>query len=187
MQIRKPIFVCFLLRAGLALLCLGLSFSPLESDASEQKLERVKIAFVYKFLSLVEWDGGADHTSSSDLVIGVAGDKHFISRFSVLRDKFIRSRKVSIKSVTPRNSATEPINVLYVKNPRHRHIDRLHAGVGDTPVLTITEGGKDQLQSYMIVIYEHEGYVRFDINNTLARSKGIKLNAKLLELAGRVI
>ena len=60
-------------------------------------------------------------------------------------------------------------------------------GFGDAPVLTITEGDRGKLKSYMIVIYENDGFIQFDINNTLARSKGIKLNAKLLELAEKVI
>ena len=187
MLIRKPYPVCYLVRAGLVLLCIGLSLTPLESYASDEKLERVKIAFIYKFLGVTEWIEEAHHGSSNELAIGVAGDKRMLSRFSVLSGKFVSKRRLSINSIDPKQHRVEAISVLYVSKPNQKHLDQLYAGLANASVLTITEGDREMLQSTMIVLYKKNGYIRFDINNTLARSRGIKLNAKLLELAGKVI
>jgi hypothetical protein len=78
------------------------------------------------------------------------------------------------------------IDALYLSKSDQADIDVLDSVLAHTSVLTITEENRDLLQSSMIVLYESKGYIRFDINNTLARSRGIKMNAKLLELAGEV-
>lgn len=187
MLIRKPDTVCYLVRAGLVLLCIGLSLSPLESNASNEKLERVKIAFVYKFLGVTEWGEGAHHGSSSELTICVAGDKRMLSRFSPLSGKFVNNRRLSIKSIDAKQRGDKAISVLYISKRNQKHLDQLYAGLANASVLTITEDNRKMLQSTMIVLYKKNGYIRFDINNTLARSRGIKLNAKLLELAEKVI
>ena len=115
MQIRQSSMLGSLLRAALVLLCMVLSLCPLESGASEQNLERVKIAFVYKFLSLIDWRDGAEGASSGEIAIGVAGKKRLVSSFSVLTDKFIRARRVSVQSIGVNGLGAERINVLYVE------------------------------------------------------------------------
>jgi hypothetical protein len=187
MLIRKPDIACCLLRAGLILLCIGLSLSPRASHASEDKLERIKIAFVYKFLGVIDWPHGAHPNPSSELTLGVVGDNTMLRRFSVLSGKFVDKRRLSIKRINPKKPRIGGISVLYVSKSNQKHLDQLYTNLADAPVLTITEGNREMLQSTIIVLHEKEGFIRFDINNTLARSKGIKLNAKLLELAEKVI
>lgn len=188
MEIRKPISVFALLRIGLLLLCMSGLLSPLKAETSEQELERVKVAFVYKFLSFVEWTGKEQPSSKHDMVIGVVGNKQLKDRFSILSGKYIREREISIKQIRAEHGSPFPvINVLYVAQGHEQDFTNISTRISDHPVLTIAEGNRDQLRSTMIVIYEQDGYLRFAINNTLARSKGLKLNAKLLELAERVI
>ncbi|MGJ8651183.1 MAG: YfiR family protein [Opitutaceae bacterium] len=188
MEIRKPVFVFPLIRIGLLLLCLGFSIIPLNGQTPEQELERVKVAFVYKFLSLVEWNGEDRNIANGNMIIGVAGNKYLNQRFSVISGKFIREREISVKWLNGKNrNNVQGINVLYVSEQHEHRFDDILNLTEDAPILTISEGDRDKLNSCMIVIYERDGYLRFDINNTLARSKGIKLNAKLLELAEKVI
>lgn len=188
MEIRKPTIVFPAMRVALLLLCVAFSINPLNAQESEQKLERVKVAFVYKFLSLVEWNGDSQVATNDEMVIGVAGNKFLNERFSVISGKFIRDREISIKWLNAKNrNNVSTINVLYISEQHQNRFDELLNRIGDAPVLTISEGDRGKLKSSMIVIYENDGYLRFDINNTLARSKGIKLNAKLLELAEKVI
>lgn len=169
---------------GLLLLLLSV---PLQVHGSKAELDRIKIAFVYKFLGLVEWQGASGKDVRHNLLLAVSGDKALRRRFSVLEGRFIGDRKIEVHAVNSKAHTPLLLDVLFVSQANRNRIDEVTARLGNTPVLTITEGGRDRLQSYMIVLYEQDGYVRFDINNTLARSRGIQFNAKLLELAGRVL
>ncbi|MGJ8640708.1 MAG: YfiR family protein [Opitutaceae bacterium] len=167
---------------------MGYSIIPLNAQNPERDLERIKVAFVYKFLSLVEWNGDNHHAADGEMVIGVAGNKDLNGRFSVISGKFIRDRKITTKWINANNRDNIPkLHVLYVSEQHERFFKKILNLTEDAPILTISEGNRDKLKFSMIVLYERDGYLRFDINNTLARSKGIKLNAKLLELAEKVI
>jgi hypothetical protein len=187
MHLRKNKIVFCSKSAWLVALCVALlPLSPLELHASNQKLERVKIAFVYKFLRLIELEDDVEKTSSNDLTIGVAGPNKLVKNFSVIEGKFIGSRRIVIKQIKTGQPDLAAIDALYLSKSDQADIDVLDSVLAHTSVLTITEENRDLLQSSMIVLYESKGYIRFDINNTLARSRGIKMNAKLLELAGEV-
>lgn len=186
MGIQNPALRESIKQFGFLCLFIVLSFFPEKSHASEPKLERVKTAFVYKFLQLVEWNGNEGDSHEDTLVIGILGDERVLDRLSILKGRSIGDRRIIVKLVNDKSNGAGLIHVLYVDKSRVKRLEQRLSTLENPAVLTISEGSKNELHSSMIVLYEDDGYVRFDINNTLARSKGIKLNAKLLELAGEI-
>ena len=137
---------------------------------------RVKAAYLYNFLKYVEWPPDA---GGGPLTICVAGRNPF---GTVLRD-LVRGETINGRTVDVR-IVLEPetgCHLLFV--PETAPLRAYLRGVSGRPVLTVGDANSFVAEGGIVRFYLDRGNVRFEINRAAADRAGIRISARLLQLA----
>lgn len=145
----------------------------------------VKAAFLFKFGSFVEWPAGTFGTSREPLVIGVLGDDAVADELeSLTQGRSIEGRSVKVrrlKDVDPDSA----VHILFAGSQRPARLRELLHGVPG-PVLVVTEQ-EGALRYGSVLNFMAEGpRIRFTASLASAEARGLRLSARLLEVAQAV-
>ena len=176
-------------RLSLALVCMSaLVCAP--ARAQQQHEPRATEAaltatYLYKFLSYVEWPPGRFPLADTPLEIGVAGSEAVLAELQGL----LASRRVSGRQVLARPiTLADPLDRLHVlfvgaEARAPQYIERLAAAA----VVVVTEGSGGLDAGAMLNFIAIDGRVRFEAAPAAAERAGLKLGARLLSVAERVL
>jgi hypothetical protein len=166
-----------------SVLCLAW-FAPTTVSAQILPTESaVKAAYLFRFISYVEWPPLALPAAPAPIVIGVLGSEAVASELpAVLAGRNINGQEVVARAL-PATSSLDGVNVLFVG--RGADADKALDRLGRRPVLVVTEsivepGG---MLNFIVV----DGRVRFEAAPALAEAVGLKLGARLLAVSERVV
>ncbi|HXU66602.1 MAG TPA: YfiR family protein, partial [Casimicrobiaceae bacterium] len=88
--------------------------APDLAEPSPQPEQQIKAAFLYKFLSYVEWPPGATGAASSPIVIGVLDADDIADELrAIVATRRIGQHPLEVRRVDERN-ALDGVNVLFV-------------------------------------------------------------------------
>jgi hypothetical protein len=159
--------------------------APQSSRAAEEPLEyKVKAAFLLNFTKFVDWPAAAFAEPDSPFLICILGEDPFGQTLDQLvAGEVVNGRKVAVQRI--RNSpAPKSCKVLFIGR-----------SVGDLPELLpslgqglLTVGDREDFigEGGMIAFVIENRRVRFDINQAAAENAGLKLSARLLNVARSV-
>lgn len=156
--------------------------------AQENTLEqKIKATFLYKFGNYIDWPEGTFEHDSKSLTIGIIGADEIAKELQVItRDKDVRGRSVIVRTFKPTDSLQEA-QILFVGQSERIHMNAILASIRGLPVVTVTEI-EDKLSEIGIINFViDENKVRFDIELGNADYNNIKISARLLGVARRVI
>lgn len=137
---------------------------------------RVKAAYLYNFLKYVDWPAEA---GSGPLTICVADHNPF---GTVLRD-LVRGESVNERPIDSR-LILEPdtrCHLLFV--PEGAALRAYLRGVSGKPTLTVGESAAFIDEGGIASFYTERGNIRFEFNPAAAERAGIRISARLLQLA----
>lgn len=160
--------------------------SPDPDPAAEGKpsLEsKVKAAFLFNFGKFIEWPAKAFPDAQAPFVFGIVGEDTFGEALeTALKDKTIGGRKTTIK----RFKTVEDIElcqILFVSPSLEdsfvKVLDRMH---GKT-VAMVGEREGFAKKGGLFRFFLQEGSVRFEVNPDAANRAGLKVSAKLIQIA----
>jgi hypothetical protein len=147
----------------------------------------IKAAYLYKFTGFVEWPARAFEASGqAPIVIGVVGAPEVLDDLKkVLVGRSVRGRALEARSVAP-GDPLEQVHMLYV-----RELDALPQSWIESaqaiPVLLVTDQPDGLSGGGMLNFLLKDGRVRFEASVPAAERVGIKLSARLLAVAERVV
>ncbi|TMH87477.1 MAG: YfiR family protein [Betaproteobacteria bacterium] len=181
--IERPLRACalsILVAAGIAGPCAA------QSDAQTAEY-RVKAAFLYKFGGYVEWPQGVFAKPDSPIAIGVIGADALAEELArIVAGRTINGRPVTVRKLRP-GEAVARLHVLFVgRSDSSRLADILAAAKGQ-PLLTVTESEEALELGSMINFVVVEDKVRFDIAPPPFESSNLKISARLLGVARKVV
>ena len=181
--IERPLRACalsILVAAGIAGPCAA------QSDAQTAEY-RVKAAFLYKFGGCVEWPQGVFAKPDSPIAIGVIGADALAEELArIVAGRTINGRPVTVRKLRP-GEAVARLHVLFVgRSDSSRLADILAAAKGQ-PLLTVTESEEALELGSMINFVVVEDKVRFDIAPPPSESSNLKISARLLGVARKVV
>lgn len=180
---RRP-FVRRLLLGFLVTACiaaLGLS----TSEAGAPTEAQVKAAFLFNFAKFVEWPAKAFATASSPIEVVIVGDSAFSKEVEkVVKGKTVNGRKLSVKASD--GNKIETCHILFIAESEKKRINKLLDAVKDSPTLTVGETSNFIQSRGMIGFLVVDRKVAFEINNGLAKKRGLTISSQLLKLAKRV-
>jgi len=181
--IERPLRACalsILVAAGIAGPCAA------QSDAQTAEY-RVKAAFLYKFGGYVEWPQGVFAKPDSPIAIGVIGADALAEELArIVAGRTINGRPVTVRKLRP-GEAVARLHVLFVgRSDSSRLADILAAAKGQ-PLLTVTESEEALELGSMINFVVVEDKVRFDIAPPPSESSNLKISARLLGVARKVV
>lgn len=137
---------------------------------------RVKAAYLYNFLKLVEWPPEA---AAGPLVICVAGRNPFGTVLhDLVRGEVVNGRRVEARVILE----PEPgCHLLFV--PDGAAMRAYLRGASGLPVLTVGESPAFMDEGGMARFYLERGNVRFEINPAATQRARLYVSARLLQLA----
>jgi len=144
----------------------------------------LKVAFIYNFAKFTRWPASA-WNGHVPLNLCTAGEDELVSSLQYLGHEMIKGRPVTIKAFGD-GDGNPACHVLYIAASEHDDFARLIEQTRDLPVLTISEIRGFADAGGMIQLYRARNRVRFKINPGVADARGLRLSARLLDLAERV-
>ncbi|HZQ60720.1 MAG TPA: YfiR family protein [Casimicrobiaceae bacterium] len=155
----------------------------LPGAASERS---IKAAFVYKFLTYVDWPPTAFAQGDSPIVIGVIGAEDIAAELlQVIGNRTVNNRPVVVRRLREGDSLIG-VHVLFIGRGEGPRIGAIARAAQQRAILTVAEAPGAIEQGAMINFVLVEGRVRFDIALDTADRSGLRLSSRLLAVAREV-
>lgn len=159
---------------------------PLTGRAEPAMEYQVKAAFLLNFLPFVEWPAAAFSDASTPICIGVLGDDPFGPALDkMIEGEIIHNRKVVVKRFRQLDEL-KTCHLLFISKSERGRINQILGAVKDASTLTVSETDGFAKRGGIINFILEGNKIRFEINPSVARAKGLKISSQLLE-RGRII
>ena len=177
---------------GALIRALSLAAALLASAAALAQADRateiqIKAAFVYKFGGFVEWPAAAFARPDTAFTIGVlAADGVATELEHITAGRTVHGRPVAVRKLR-RGEPLAGLHVLFVGQPEAPRLAEIVAGAkGPTPLI-VTESENALTQGSMINFVSSDDKVRFDVALPPAERGQLRISARLLAVARKVI
>jgi hypothetical protein len=178
-----------LLRACVALLVAAAGIAAPRSGHADIRADeyRVKAAFLYKFGGFVEWPDGAYVRADSPVAIGVMGADALADELvQIVGGRNVNGRPVSVRRLRAGDSIVG-LHVLFVGRADGGRLAEILAEAKGHPLLTVTESDQALELGSVINFVVIEDKVRFDVALAPADLGSLKISARLLAVARKVV
>lgn len=173
----------FIIIPALLIAILGVFFSnALPSLALEGTEYQIKGAMMVNFIKFVEWPESAASSGEDVIVIGIVGRDDFGDTLDHIEGRGTGGKRLTVRHFDSL-SGIEACQILFVSKSEAYRAQTIIDRVAGTPVLTIGETENFTRMGGIIRFFLEKSHVRFEINPSAAADAGLKLNAKLLEIA----
>ena len=143
----------------------------------------VKAAFLYQFISFVEWPSDAFEDDTSDFVIGILGE----DPFNGILDNTVKGKKAHNRSIgIIRSQDPETLKscqIVFVSSSEQANSKQVMDTLSGASILTIGEWDMFTQEGGIIRFMIRKNKIAFEINNDQAQEVGLKISSQLLNLA----
>jgi hypothetical protein len=175
-----------LMRSVLAIVLLASTLAWAQSDSRAPENE-IKAAFLYKFGSFVEWPAETFAGPDGGFVIGVMGADAVAAELErITAGRTIQERAVTVRRVR-RGEPLGRLQILFIGDTESARLAEIAAATRGRPVLLVTESENSISRGSMINFVEIENKVRFDVAPAPAERDQLKISARLLSVARKVV
>jgi len=151
----------------------------------------LKAIYLYNFLQFVQWpkekcplpEGKAQE-------IGVLGDSSFEPVLKALQEKLkTRNKQLKLTFYGPYHEGMDLSDccLLFISSSELKNLPRILNNLENKPILTVADSNAFINKGVMITLVAHKNKVRWAINRKPVKKAGLRLNAKLLDIAVEVI
>ncbi len=165
-----------------ALLCAPILLALVASPAIAELEQEVKAAYLFKFLTYVEWPPAA-LGDGAPLVIGVVGDDDVY----VCLTKIAFGREAQGRAVVVRRLAVgqtpDGVHLLFVGRAAAAQLRRLGRPVG---IAVVSDAAGALERGAMINFLRIGDNVRFEVAPKVAEGRGLHISSRMLAVAERV-
>jgi hypothetical protein len=143
----------------------------------------VKAAYLFRFLSFIEWPPGAFATAQSPIAVGVLGAEDVLYEMQdLVQGRTVQGRGVTVQRVRP----GEDVAGLHVLFVGRRSIEQV-ARIGSVHALLVVSDAPYGLETGAVVNFVRaEGRVRFEVDLDAAARRGIRVSSRMLAVASHV-
>lgn len=142
-----------------------------------------RAAFLVIFAKYSEWPS---NRLSDAFVIGILGDTPFGPALEQVNLGSVKNRKVVVKRFRS-VSELQPCNILYFPSAEEHQLAGLRGRLAAENVLTVGETSLFLGLGGGLQLFQEEGHLRFVVNLAVLDQSHIRVEAKALSLAKRVI
>ncbi len=150
----------------------------------EPSEEQVKAAFIFNFAKFVEWPNHS-FEAENNLNLCIAGQDKVESALKILERREVQGRVLKIMALNeePNQVKLKNCHILFIaRSEKNRQPQWLNA-VEQQPILTIADNLDLVKQGGMISLYIEAQRVQFVVNQSSTQNNGLKLSARMLQLA----
>jgi hypothetical protein len=146
----------------------------------------VKAAFVCKFAAYVEWPPAAFDKPDSPIVIGVLANAAVADEVArAAEGQVVEGRPLAVRRLAA-GDPLQGLHVLYVARSHAARSADTMAAVRGKPVLTVTEVENGEASGIINFVID-ASKVRFDVAPHLADTSDLRVSARMLGVARRVL
>lgn len=158
--------------------------STLSGEAQSQTSREylVKAAYVYRFLHFVEWPPDAFADIQTPITVCIYGQGPLADALESLKGESAQNRSIKIVRVTSREML-QACHVLFISTSEKRRLAQILSSLKPLSVLTIADIKTFARSGGVINFIQIRDKIRFEINEAAAGRAGLKISAKLLNLA----
>lgn len=187
--------------AGLLVLLLFRPASELHTQVHPQAVRsqqlitteyQLKAVYLYNFLHFVKWPKKADPADGPEhLIIGVVGISPFGDSLADIKSSLpeAKQEEISILSYGPYRPGMDlsRCHLLFVSASEQKNFAAIVAGLQGKSVLTVADHETFLAAGGMINLINYQGKVRWEINRTPVQQAGLRLSAKLMDIAVNIV
>lgn len=171
-------------RCAVALLAAFCGIPQVFGQASETS---VKAAFLYRFCDYVEWPAQSFAGRDNPLVIGVLGaDALAQDLMRQVAGRTSGGRPIAVRRLR-RGDPLSSLHVLFVGREAAAQLPEVLAAVREGATLTVTEAEGALEHGSIINFVVVDQKVRFDVSLASLERRDLKISARLLAVARRVV
>jgi hypothetical protein len=158
------------------------AFAQPEVNAAEYQ---IKAAYLFKFLNYVDWPEQA--VADTPLQIGVIGARAMADELTgIVAKRTVNGRPVQVRRLRP-GEATGELNLLFVARSETARLAGIVAATKDQGTLVVTESTEAPALGSAINFVVEDDRVRFDVAPRAFERANLKVSARLLTVARRVL
>ena len=182
---KKSFGLCALTLCLSSLMSASLPLLAVEKDTSspEYMSYKVKSAYLYNFMRLVDWPADSFNKPDSPITTCILGDDPFGSTLDGIKKKTSQGRLLSIVNLSEINEVTDNCQLLFISSSEEPRFETIFSQTGTSPILTVGELDGFIQQGGIIEFVMEADKVRFKINLKRANQAGMKINDRLLKIA----
>lgn len=154
---------------------------PQTAGASDLEI-KIKTAYIYNFTKFIDWPADEGKPASETFRICVIGSDPIRTTLGELTNREAKGRPirvVRIKDLTALSSC----HLLYISRSEEPQLAMILQRLQGMQVVTVSDIPQFAQRGGMISFVTDKDRVRVQINPRAAREAGVKLSAKLLEIA----
>ena len=156
------------------------------ADDAPQPEHGIKAAFLYKFLSYVEWRPGTFAQPASPIVIGVIGANDIADSLrGITAGRTAGDRPIEVRRLRA-GDALDDVHMLFVGRAEASRVAQIASAARLRGVLLVTdfEGALDEGSAINLLVLQNR--VRFEVSLDAAEKAGLKLSSRMLAVASSV-
>ena len=163
----------------LMILMVGIFFLFSLTEASAQK-EKFHSLFIYNFSKYVKWPDGQD---KGDFVIGVIGSSNMVKTLQAMAGtKKVNGNDIVVKQIKDASEA-KGCKIVYVAESASSQIGHVLSSTVQNSVLIVSDKPGLAKKGSVINFVEEDGKIKFELNQKVAESRGLKVSGSLTSLA----
>lgn len=146
----------------------------------------VKAAFLYRFLSYVEWPAGAFVSADAPYIIAVIGASNMAEELKrLVAGRTAGARPIEVQQLGVNDSLSH-VHVLYVGDLPSPQYEQVLGGAQQHAILSVTDK-KEWRQSRSVIQFKPLGNrVSFDVALDIAEKSQLKISSRMLSVADQV-
>ena len=173
---RSPLQLLASMLVYLILPCLG-------QTVGDDLEARVKVAYVYNFTKFIYWDKETGNARTGPITIFVQGT----DPIGVLLEDFLKKQTSDLSLIVKKINAEEndlsECQLLFIGHSEKERLPAIFRQLQGAKVLTVSDIPDFARQGGMIGFIIEKGRVKIEINLRVVNKAGLKISAKLLEVA----
>lgn len=173
------------LRKALALSLCALLAESLAAQTGPSTPYELRALYLYNFAKYTEWPQEAFADSAAPFVLGILGEDPFGKDLDIIKGKSIKNRKLVVKYFSTAREARD-CHILFISPSEKDRVPQTLQTLKQLSVLTVSEFEGFMDQDGMVNLAEEKKRLVFEINQAAAEKVGLKLDARLLQLAKAV-
>ena len=167
----------------------GLSSWPVQAQVTSEahtNERSVMAAYIYRFITYVEWPASAFPNAEAPIVIGVVNADDIAAELEqIVQGRTALNRRLQVRRLALGDAWTG-VNVLFIGGEGAPKFLQAAKTLTDRSVLTITGVDRGIDHGSVINFVQVDGRVRFEVNVAVAEKSGLRLSSRLLTVATRV-
>lgn len=143
---------------------------------------KVKAAYIYNFTKFVDWPGDGSNDTSEPVKICFVGSDPLRTLLGELNNREVKGRPLKIVRFKELNSL-ESCKIVFISRSEEPQLPQILQRLQGTHVLTVSDIPGFAHKGGMISFVTENDRVKIEISQKAVRQAGLKVSAKLLEVA----